>query len=230
MKKSLPQVLTALGLALAADASAQMQPAAKALAAPQTAIQEMPAPHAALDRRLEAALDLDMAQRARLQQLRGALQQQLRDIRAQTEANQLSEGEARWQVKMALAEHRQARAALLTDEQAKRLEIAYNALAQHDQPLSQLQLSEAQEEQVRMLLWSQQQEWRALQKSPVPPTSEQNQALRIAHRVAFEHLLDSRQFARLEQMKNARRRHYGLEEEVPSDTPMLLDDAPDTGQ
>ena len=226
MSNSLLRALSAAALALSIDAAAQSQPT---LETPITAHAAL-SPREALDRRLEAALDLDAEQRTHLQQLRFDLQRRLRNIRAQTEAEQLSEDEARWQVKMALAEHRQGRAALLTDEQTKRLEIAYNELSQRGTAPNQLHLSEIQEEQVRMLLWSQRQEWRTLQEAAVPPTAEQNQALRIAHRVAFEHLLNSRQFEHLEQIKNARRRHYGLPEEMPVDTPMLLDDAPGTGQ
>jgi hypothetical protein len=226
MSNSLLRALSAAALVLSIDAAAQSQPTPKM---PTTA-QVAPSPREALDRRLEAALDLDAEQRTHLQQLRLDLQRRLRNIRAQTEAEQLSEDEARWQVKMALAEHRQGRAALLTDEQTKRLETAYNELSQRATAPNQLHLSELQEEQVRMLLWSQRQEWRTLQESAVPPTAEQNQALRIAHRVAFEHLLNSRQFEHLEQLKNARRRHYGLPEEMPVDTPMLLDDAPDSGE
>jgi len=226
MSNSLLRALSAAALALSIDAAAQSQPT---LETPITAHAAL-SPREALDRRLEAALDLDAEQRTHLQQLRFDLQRRLRNIRAQTEAEQLSEDEARWQVKMALAEHRQGRAALLTDEQTKRLEIAYNELSQRGTAPNQLHLSEIQEEQVRILLWSQRQEWRTLQEAAVPPTAEQNQALRIAHRVAFEHLLNSRQFEHLEQIKNARRRHYGLPEEMPVDTPMLLDDAPGTGQ
>lgn len=226
MSNSLLRALSAAALALSIDAAAQSQPT---LETPITAHAAL-SPREALDRRLEAALDLDAEQRTHLQQLRFDLQRRLRNIRAQTEAEQLSEDEARWQVKMALAEHRQGRAALLTDEQTKLLEIAYNELSQRGTAPNQLHLSEIQEEQVRILLWSQRQEWRTLQEAAVPPTAEQNQALRIAHRVAFEHLLNSRQFEHLEQIKNARRRHYGLPEEMPVDTPMLLDDAPGTGQ
>ena len=226
MSNSLLRALSAAALALSIDAAAQSQPT---LETPITAHAAL-SPREALDRRLEAALDLDAEQRTHLQQFRFDLQRRLRNIRAQTEAEQLSEDEARWQVKMALAEHRQGRAALLTDEQTKRLEIAYNELSQRGTAPNQLHLSEIQEEQVRILLWSQRQEWRTLQEAAVQPTAEQNKALRIAHRVAFEHLLNSRQFEHLDQIKNARRRHYGLPEEMPVDTPMLLDDAPGTGQ
>ena len=38
-------------------------------------------------------------------------------------------------------------------------------------------------------------------------------------------MLNERQKAELQRLKNARRRHYGLEEEILDDTPMLLDDA-----
>ena len=60
-----------------------------------------------------------------------------------------------------------------------------------------------------------------------PDRSEQLLALRQAQRVAFEHLLSEEQVRRLWAMKNARRRHHGLEEEVPPNAEMLLDDAPD---
>ena len=43
----------------------------------------------------------------------------------------------------------------------------------------------------------------------------------------FERMLNERQKAQLQRLKNDRRRHYGLEEEILDDIPMLLDDAPD---
>jgi|GEM_PF-1426144 len=235
MKKKTWRALTATMLVCAVGASAQIEPEMEAASTAPTMAHEAPAPRAALDRRLETALDLDQDRRAHLEQLRRALRGQLQAIRAQAENGQVDEEQARWQVRMALAEHRQSRAVLLTDEQTHHLEAAYNARAQRNGRQANglptvLQLSEAQEEQMRMLLWSQNQEWHTLQESPVPPTAEQKQALRRAHRVAFEHLLSSKQFEILEHMKNARRRHHGLEEEVPVDAPMLLDDAPDTDE
>ncbi|MFT5086059.1 MAG: hypothetical protein ACI906_003293 [Candidatus Latescibacterota bacterium] len=236
MKKTMLRALAATMLIWTGGASAQMQTTPEmVITTSGITTQDAPSARAALDYRLEMALDLGQEQRAHLEQLRQALQGQLQSIRTQVEERQLGEEEVRWQVKMALAGHRQSRAALLTDEQTNRLEMAYNTHAQSrgqqppGLPLA-LRLSEAQEEQMRMLLWSQSQEWRILQESSVPPTADQIQALRLAHRVAFEHLLSSRQFELLQQMKNARRRHYGLEEEEPVDTPTLLDDAPDTGE
>ena len=128
---------------------------------------------------------------------------------------------------MALASHRQSRAALLSEEQVDRLQSVYNAQGTgKPQTVARLQLSGLQEEQVRMLLWQQREEWRALTSSGETPTGERLLTLRQAHRLAFERLLNPAQLAQLHEAKNARRRLHGLEEE-PVDAPRLLDDAPD---
>jgi hypothetical protein len=181
--------------------------------------------------RLQGGLELDAQEQLQLQSLRAALQEQLRQIRAEVEAGAMSHDEARWQTKTALAEHRQNRSALLSSEQNARLERAYNHLKKEREGRArrsladELALSEWQEEQLRLLLQEQQQEWRTLMQAVVPPTSAQLLALRQAQRVAFEHLLNEKQFLRLQKIKNMRRLHHGLEK-VPVDTPMLLDDAP----
>ena len=187
---------------------------------------------AQLSGRLQNALELDEQGQVQLQLLRVALREQLRQIRAEVEAGTLSRDEARWQTKTALAEHRQDRSILLSPEQNANLERAYNHLKKERQGrnrrhlIDELALSEFQEEQLRLLLQQQRQEWQTLTQAVVPPTKAQLLALRQAQRVAFEHLLSEEQFLRLQKIKNKRRRHYGLEEEMPVDTPMLLDDAP----
>ncbi len=186
---------------------------------------------AQLSERLQSALELDEQGQLQLQSLRVALQEQLRQIRTEVEAGALSRDEARWQTKTALAEHRQNRSILLNPEQNASLQRAYNHLKKERQErhrrfsVDELALSELQEEQLRLLLRQQKYEWQTLTQAVVPPTGAQLLALRQAQRVAFEHLLSEAQFLRLQKIKNARRRHHGLEE-MPVDTPMLLDDAP----
>lgn len=183
---------------------------------------------AKLEARLQNAMLLNQAQQTHLQDLRQSLQEQLADIRLQVETGQLDEQEARWQVKMALASHRQGRAALLEDEQIALLQTIYNEHGEKDkEPFSLLHLNPLQQERIRLLLWEQGEAWRALAESDTPPTQAQKQALRQTHRTEFERMLNERQKAELQRLKNARRRHYGLEEEILDDTPMLLDDAPD---
>lgn len=180
------------------------------------------------EERLQNALQLSETQQIHLQDLRQILQEQLAAIRLQVETGRLDEQEARWQVKMALASHRQGRAALLEDDQIATLQNIYNERGEKGrEPFSLLPLNALQQEHIRLLLWEQSQEWRTLTESDTPPTEAQQQALRQTHQVAFERLLNGRQKAALQALKDARRRHYGLEVKMLNDTPTLLDDAPD---
>ena len=208
---------------------AQAQPAADAAIANDAPADAEVAssPQHRWEQRLRSALELSDEQRPPLQNLRQALVDQLAAIRRQFEGGEFDEEEARWQTKMALASHRQSRAALLSEEQVDRLQGVYNAQGTgNPQTVARLQLSGLQEEQVRMLVWQQREEWRALTISGETPTGERLRTLRQAHRLAFERLLNPAQRAQLHEAKNARRRLRGLEEE-PADAPMLLDDAPD---
>ena len=181
-----------------------------------------------LEARLLDVVLLSQTQQSHLEDLRQSLQEQLAAIRLQVEMAQLDEQEARWQVKMALASHRQGRAALLEDEQVASLQNIYNELGgKGKEPFSLLDLNPLQHERIRLLLWEQGEAWKTLDESVPPPTNAQKQALRQTHREEFERMLNKRQKAELQALKNARRHHYGLAEETVGDTPTLLDDAPD---
>ena len=66
---------------------------------------------------------------------------------------------------MALASHRQGRAALLEDEQIASLQTIYNEHGEKDkEPFSLLHLNPLQQERIRLLLWEQGEAWRALLK------------------------------------------------------------------
>ena len=178
--------------------------------------------------RLLNAVPLSQTQQLHLDGLRKSLQEQLAAIRLQVEMDQVGEQEARWQVKMALASHRQGRAALLKDEQIASLQNIYNERGEKGkEPFSIIHLNPLQQERIRLLLWEQGEAWRTLTESIPPPTHAQKHALRQTHREEFERMLNERQKAELRALRNARRRHYGLEEETVGDTPMLLDNAPD---
>jgi len=181
-----------------------------------------------LEARLLDGVVLGQTQQSHLEDLRQSLQERLAAIRLQVEMAQLDEQEARWQVKMALASHRQERAALLEDEQVALLQNIYNELGgKGKEPFSLLHLNPLQHERIRLLLWEQGEAWKTLAESVPPPTHAQKQALRQTHREEFERMLNKRQKAELQALKNARRRHYGLSEETVGDTPTLMDDTPD---
>lgn len=186
------------------------------------------ADQALLEARLLDMVLLSQTQQSHLKDLRQSLQEQLAAIHLQVKMAQLDEQEARWQVKMALASHRQGRAALLDDEQVASLQKIYNERGERgNEPFSLLDLNPLQHERIRLLLWEQDEAWKTLAESIPPPTLAQKQALRQTHREEFERMLNKRQKAKLQALKNARRRHYGIEEETVDDTPTLLDDAPD---
>ena len=127
---------------------------------------------AKLEARLQNAMLLNQAQQTHLQDLRQSLQEQLADIRLQVETDQLDEQEARWQVKMALASHRQGRAALLKDEQIASLQTIYNEHGEKDtEPFSLLHLNPLQQEHIRLLLWEQGEAWRRPTESDTPPNA-----------------------------------------------------------
>lgn len=223
------RIIAAVLVGLLHCASTQAQPTSQAAIADRApaASEAAHSPQRQWEQRLHNALALSDDQRLPLQDLRQTLVDQLASIRRQVEGGELDEEEARWQIKMALASHRQSRAALLSEEQVDRLQSVYSARGTGEiQDFARLRLSPLQEEQVRMLLWQQREEWRALNSGGEYPTGEQLQTLRRAHRLAFEYVLNPAQVAKLREAKNARRRLYGLEEE-PEDAPVLLDDAPD---
>ena len=181
-----------------------------------------------LEARLLDVVLLSQTQQSHLEDLRQSLQEQLAAIRLQVEMAQLDEQEARWQVKMALASHRQGRAALLEDEQVASLQKIYNKRGEKGkEPFSLLDLKPLQHERIRLLLWEQGEAWKTLAESFPPPTDAQKQALRQTHREEFERMLNKHQKMELQALKNTRKRYYGLKEETVSDTPTLLDDAPD---
>ena len=186
------------------------------------------ADQALLEARLMDMVLLSQTQQSHLEDLRQSLQEQLAAIHLQVKMAQLDEQEARWQVKMALASHRQGRAALLEDEQVASLQKIYNERGERGkEPFSLLDLNPLQHERIRLLLWEQGEAWKTLAESVPPPTHAQKQALRQTHREEFERMLNKRQKAELQALKNARRRHYGLAEETVGDTPTLMDDTPD---
>ncbi len=180
-----------------------------------------------LEQQLRGALALSDSQRALLQDLRQALQEQLASIRLQVESDGLDETEARWQVKMALASHRQGRAALLSSDQVTELQNIYNPRGEEDAKAVTLRLSLEQQERIRSLIRQQQQEWQALDEAAVAPTLAERQALRQEHRLGFERILTRVQIAALQFAKEQRRRHHGLEAEITSGTSVQLDDAPE---
>ena len=226
MRQSLRAVLTTLVLASASWP--QPSVTQDTLVMPPANSDETSVKQTKLEVRLQNAMLLNQAQQTHLQDLRQSLQEQLADIRLQVETGQLDEQEARWQVKMALASHRQGRAALLEDEQVASLQKIYNELGgKGKEPFSLLDLNPLQHERIRLLLWEQGEAWKTLDESVPPPTNAQKQALRQTHREEFERMLNKSQKAELQALKNARRHHYGLAEETVGDTPTLLNDAPD---
>ena len=163
------------------------------------------------------ALNLTDRQKARLQELRLQLQEQLVEVRAQVEDGMLSENEGRIHFRQALRAHRSERNLLLSHEQTAFLERARQFIEQRQisgQPggpghrqtpnlAEDLQLSDEQKRLWRELLLQQRHQMRSLSADGFAPSREDVARMRVEHRQVFETLLTQPQLTKLAEIRTA---------------------------
>ena len=152
-------------------------------------------------------LGLTTEQQMLLDEMRTQLQDRLDNLSTQVELGRLNGFRARQAFQQALEEYRKNRRAMLSPEQLNLLEYHHDSfaspLAQAPNLVDALGLSGDQRDQWLQLLQQQRLEFRQLKESGVTPTLGMARDFALAHRLAFEALLDQEQLDHLRALRKS---------------------------